>query len=210
MYDIELISKAHSDLLKRSSNERRVTRASEHLQFSVRNTDTSPVPSGLTSLTMENYEQWTTRVFAGCIFDVDDANSQGSIRHALGLDLQSVPATIWESVPFSFVEDWFVNVGDWLGASMPNPRVKHLGNWVTVREDFVGTHEVLSAKIHVANPPDTWYELGSVGYAEHDTTYTRTVNQSISLIPVSTNRDIGLLHAIDLAALLLQILRKIR
>lgn len=39
----------------------------------------------------------------------------------LGLSIYDVPNVIWELIPYSFVVDWFVNVGDWLQAIKPAP-----------------------------------------------------------------------------------------
>lgn len=37
-----------------------------------------------------------------------------------GVSPSQLPALAWELIPYSFVADWFVNVGDWLRAISPN------------------------------------------------------------------------------------------
>lgn len=42
-------------------------------------------------------------------------NKQRGIASTLSMD---IPTTIWELIPYSFVIDWFVNVGDYISASL--------------------------------------------------------------------------------------------
>lgn len=51
---------------------------------------------------------------------------------ALGLD--NPLATAWEITPYSFVADWLIPVGDWLGALNS---IKYYDGWQTVTTDFV-------------------------------------------------------------------------
>jgi hypothetical protein len=48
---------------------------------------------------------------------------------ALGLNARSIPATMWEIVPFSFVVDWFINIGPFLEAITPRSDIQVLSNW---------------------------------------------------------------------------------
>lgn len=50
-----------------------------------------------------------------------------------GVNLHQLPVTGWELIPFSFVADWFVNIGPWIEAITPKAGVKILGEWTTVR-----------------------------------------------------------------------------
>lgn len=45
---------------------------------------------------------------------------------ALGLDLQNLPKAVWQTLPLSFVVDWFVNLGDVISALTPKAGI----NWV--------------------------------------------------------------------------------
>jgi hypothetical protein len=49
------------------------------------------------------------------------------------LGLHNVASTVWEIVPFSFVVDWFVNMGGVLSTIDSNPNVKTLASWTTLR-----------------------------------------------------------------------------
>nr|UJQ84984.1 MAG: hypothetical protein 1 [Leviviridae sp.] len=62
------------------------------------------------------------------------AGAIGESRHdndlAYQLGLFNVATTAWELVPFSFVVDWFINIGSTLNALNPNPTWKILASWV--------------------------------------------------------------------------------
>lgn len=46
----------------------------------------------------------------------------------LGLDANSIPSLVWELLPFSFVVDWWLDVGTWIRAITPSPGVVPLGS----------------------------------------------------------------------------------
>lgn len=68
------------------------------------------------------------RVRAYILYEVDRSSL---IPQKLGL-LQ-LPATVWELVPFSFVVDWFVDIGDWLDAVTPRIGVNILAEGYTLQ-----------------------------------------------------------------------------
>lgn len=44
-----------------------------------------------------------------------------SISHVLGLDMLSVPSSMWDLVPLSWMVDWVLDIGDWLRGIVPLP-----------------------------------------------------------------------------------------
>lgn len=68
---------------------------------------------------------------AGVLYRFKPISIPGQITQALGIQVRDIPATVWEVIPFSFVIDWFVNVGPWLQALAPRPDIDVLGNWTT-------------------------------------------------------------------------------
>jgi hypothetical protein len=51
-----------------------------------------------------------------------------------GLGIGELPLAGWELIPFSFVLDWFVNVGTFIEALTPRVGVKHLAQWTTLKQ----------------------------------------------------------------------------
>jgi hypothetical protein len=87
---------------------------------------------------------------AGVLYTVDANINDISANWGLDQPLESV----WELIPFSFIVDWFFNVGDVLAAQTANPHLTPLASWVTeeltttVTDTLVGFDAVVS--------PSTW------------------------------------------------------
>jgi len=73
--------------------------------------------------------------------------------------------SVWEIIPFSFIADWFVNLGDYLSALAPNFDVDVLGTWFKVTD----------YKYLKFTPTKMWYEHNG---------YTRASSQMLQSHPV--------------------------
>lgn len=71
------------------------------------------------------------RVNAGVIYYLRVDDKFHAQSKYWGLRTYDGLATAWELIPFSFVADWFGNVGSFLQSITPNPYVEVQGNWVT-------------------------------------------------------------------------------
>ena len=60
--------------------------------------------------------------------------STASQNDASLFGLDKLVETAWDLIPFSFIVDWFINVGDTLSAWTPVLGFKTLASWVTVEE----------------------------------------------------------------------------
>lgn len=56
-------------------------------------------------------------------------------RHAIGIDFSKLITTPWELLPYSFVIDWFANVGDYINSLIPQFGCRQLGSCVTVNDE---------------------------------------------------------------------------
>lgn len=99
---------------------------------------------------------------AGIILDGQSISN----THRFGLDLASLPAAVWDAVPYSFVVDWFIGVSTWLSGFAPRGR-KQYASWCVER---VKQRTILAAT----------YAGGSItsGDGVNAKAYTRTSGQS--------------------------------
>lgn len=107
---------------------RRTARSFEHIDQTV--TDTVPYTGEWSGIFDPNVVtrsiRYNASIRAGVLCDVTTSTS-----NVWGTD--SWITTAWELVPFSFVLDWFVNVGDTIAAWTPKTGVKELASWVSIK-----------------------------------------------------------------------------
>lgn len=94
------------------------------------------VPAAM-SITEVKYDMTETRAYscvarAGvlCEVDIDDVT-------VFGID--KLAETVWELIPFSFIIDWFCNIGDTIAALTPNAGVEQRASWRVLRETLTVT-----------------------------------------------------------------------
>jgi hypothetical protein len=163
----------------------------------------TPSVSGTTSVEASYARYIEHKISAGLIYELYDGSYTQYLKRSLGLSLGDVPSTVWELVPYSFVIDWFTEIGPWLQAIKPLPGFKVLGNWVTTHETSGQEYTNLSSTCHVANSPATTYSASGGGYSEKFEVTTRSVDLALPSMPAATVSFRSLTHSIDAAALIL-------
>lgn len=110
----------------------------------------------------------------------------------------------WELIPFSFIVDWFINLGDKICAWTPDFGLKHLASWSMVTDTVVKEFQIMgsSATLPTGNsdyaPLEHVNLFGKEGYcSETIITRTRTPNPGFSVIP-SINLNLDMLKLVDL------------
>lgn len=141
-----------------------------------------------------------TNVRAYQLYTIDDGFVTPS---AFGL---TDPVSVaWELIPFSFVVDWFVDVGTWLEAVKPTPGVVLLENGYTVEKIGLATESVDS----VTNASNDYSHAGLLGISRGR--YRRSKNRAVGFtVPFhpSLGTGINLKRALDSIALLVQFANK--
>ena len=106
-------------------------------------------------------------------------NSTGSF----GLGIDSLPITIWELVPFSFIIDWFLNVGNTIEAWTPNVGSTVLTSWISQKVVYTQT-VVASAKCEVTSSKISNASCNMGGIMMKKTTsYSRTPDPYRRILP---------------------------
>jgi hypothetical protein len=116
--------------------ERQTARAS------VSSTDTAAFTSAW-SVPFTNWESRllaslsvTTEVRAGVLYELVRAKTLAS---NLGIEGNQIPNALWELTSWSFVVDWFFNVGDLISAVSASVGTRSLGSWTVVKQRSVIT-----------------------------------------------------------------------
>jgi len=132
-----------------------------------------------------------------------------SFAQALGVDASGMLSLPWELVPYSFVADWFTNVGTFLGALVPAMTKSPLGSWTTVIRKRTSVFTILNS--YVTSPLLQSQERDPVEYRRTTSiTKTRTPGMavpSLTLKPFAMKKVITDLRVVDGFALLHNLLR---
>lgn len=115
-----------------------------------------------------------------------------------GKDLATLP---WELIPYSFVADWFANVGDYLRAIAPLPGVKQLGSSVSTHCD---RSTIWSAVSTAPTGTDTMVRPCTGTLFSQYTSYSRVPVGSPSLVIKSDFKLDTAMRAADAVSLILQ------
>lgn len=79
-------------------------------------------------------------VRAGCLGELGGR----SFASAFGLNLAAIPGSVYELLPYSFVVDWFVNLGRYIQALSADLQPELRGQWITERRKIEVTRTVTS------------------------------------------------------------------
>lgn len=61
-----------------------------------------------------------------------------SMANNIGLTAKGLLQTPWELIPYSFVVDWFANIGDFIGANLPDIAIAQLGGCLVEKRTIDG------------------------------------------------------------------------
>lgn len=159
--------------------------------------------SGITQLKM-NWalnQSLEKRVRAYILYEVD---ARSFITQKLGL-LQ-VPSSAWELVPWSFVIDWFVNIGSWLDALTPRIGVNILAEGWTLATQHDRVRSITSTNFTAPYSN----ESGLTGTSDFWSGRYKARNVGLPAFPLPrVNVKFNPKRAIDSIALLVQQSRKL-
>jgi len=137
---------------------------------------------------------------AGVRYRISPETIYSHAQRSFGARASDIPATVWERIPYSFVCDWFVNIGQYIQASTPVPGLDIVGSWVTdvhyVITDVKGSwYRTLDGKYFSNTFSPVQFLINNV---------SRNAHPQMSWHPVWTAGPVSKLHTVDGLALLAQ------
>jgi hypothetical protein len=102
------------------------------------------------------------------------------VLESFGFRLSDVPSSVWEIVPWSFIVDWFVNVGDYIQALSVDSVTGVRGQWITTTRTCYLERKVTSVTVAPGSGGWTWSKTR--GCSDRDFgTYTTTSRELVNL-----------------------------
>lgn len=145
----------------------------------------------------------TLTVRGYCLYDADL-----TLQRWQDFGITALPESVWEVVPWSFVIDWFIPIGDWLRAASPKLGVTVKADGYTVEHQI---DSVFTITAWAASPPDAfggqWQPVGPRPIGESWRVTYRWKYRVVGLPPVSfppIDVHLNVKRAIDAIALLRQ------
>lgn len=132
------------------------------------------------------------------------------LTNNLGIDASGMLSLPWELIPFSFVADWFINVGDFISGIVPYATKTPLSAWYTIEENITSTFEVTGT----GSPNGAWSIVRAAtghftGTRRQKRRVTKLPGPSITWKPDSPLQVLADKRALDSAALVFQRLGKV-
>lgn len=140
-------------------------------------------------------QKYVTKVY--CSQNLDCTNIAEKALYQLGLHKEHVAGLVWELIPFSFVGDWFINVGDWLKARQLNPTVTVHGSCTSVTQSEFSLFKCVACK----TPYGTKSVSGSGNFQIDYKRLTRTLDEKVPPFPVVNINSLSWKRQLDACAL---------
>lgn len=124
-----------------------------------------------TSCEVSRYAKLDIKARAGVLADVN-------VDRLSPFGGDKIIETAWELMPFSFIIDWFANVGTTIGAWAPKAGVNLLTSWVTTTEDLMVVNSVQnlrSSDLDILGQITNSVSCGPVSWYENTSTTRRQV-----------------------------------
>lgn len=194
---------------KRDKTDRRTSRG-EHETSYIYNSDT------FWNTPQESFQTWITRPQArmcfsretgykvksraGVLSSVMYEDDISRLLSELGVDRPLSAG--WELIPFSFMLDWFINVGDTIRAWEPKPHCRELASWCTTEvEEY--TKSTCTAVVFTDigyKSVITSSDFSSTPHVQSRKTRTRKVDPNLATLP-SIDVRLNLAKILDMGAI---------
>lgn len=121
--------------------------------------------------------------------------------------LDQIAETAWELAPYSFIVDWFANVGDWIAAHTPNAGVNQRASWVTVKTTYTQTRTATADRsiVNTVGYIPVSLSLSAQTDKREELVLERITSPALSTFP-SSNLKLDVFKITDLGIMLRKVL----
>lgn len=140
----------------------------------------------------------TCQVRAGVLVQADVASELTiwGVTHPL--------ETVWELIPFSFIADWFFNIGQTLASWTPEAGIRPLSSWSTIIQTntrSISTNNARIINFNPAVPVNVWYDAAPITMSYTTISKERKIIAQRSTLPTYKVRLDGF-KLLDLAIIM--------
>lgn len=198
IYDCEDYKKAYEKQLEAASLT--ILRKTRKLDMPATSEVGNPTWSNINYCLLESSYKYTSTAFVTSSVYYRRQIAE-SWQDVLGLGLHDVVGAGWELIPFSFVVDWFIDLGGWIEAVRPKPGIIVLGNTVGFKVQNVFERTYHRAAHYTTGP----FTPISGSYRMKQEGYVRLINQPVPAMPLPGS-GLNLVRTWDSLALSYQML----
>lgn len=145
------------------------------------------------------------RAHAGLIYDVESRIVAEKALQIMGYRPGDFAKSLWETVPYSFVADWFVDVQGWIGSFVHSPGVKILASWCTYVNEVETTINSGTLKATFPSTGSPVFYGTYPSSTQYDCTVIRDPRPTItSTTPVLKNKPLSGNQQLDAVSLIVQ------
>lgn len=200
VYDIQNAAEAVAQTVHGHIPERRTSRGSA-------STSGSQSQSGSIGAycSYDTHTSGSTKVRAGVLYQASRSPD------TFGVGAPEIPGALWEAIPFSFVVDWFANVGTFVDAISPKGGITRLASWTSVEKELTTTRSIrwVNGGNYGTGYPRNITSDGTVLEEYETTTKQRSpgtdIGLNLEILPLGG--DLGKKRIADLVAIGFQILK---
>lgn len=126
-------------------------------------------------------------------------------QQARDFGVTELPLAMWELVPYSFVVDWFVNIGNWIEALTPKLGINILAEGYTIKTTNFLSRKLESWTKVITGSNQSWDMSGSIIGSEDtrlDESYRRVPHLDVLYSPPPLNVRLDKKRVLDAIALI--------
>lgn len=187
--DISTVMKLYSEKSEVMGKLRHVARGGATYETEVTSTGTT-VSSGGIPIGLTVAATWRKSLLfkaaTGVIYELPYHSDSSFYTKHLGLGANALPSTGWNMLPFSWVVDQVINVGDWVKAAFPDPDIVIIQKWLTTISEITDYGTATDCKIwrKPDGEPARWFTGSAGAKAITHTDVKRVLDFSLPSYPI--------------------------